>query len=230
MKTLGIVGGLGPESTVDYYRSIIAGYRESIADKSYPSLIIISLDVAHGIRLLEEKAFPELTTYLADAFDVLARAGADFGLMAANTPHIVFDGVARRSRIPLLSIIDATADAARAAGWTRLALLGTGFTMRGGFYQPAFERAGIQLVVPNQDEQAFIHEKYLGELLNGVFLDPTRSRIIEIIQAITQRDHIQGVILAGTELPLLLRGSDVGVPLLDTAEIHVRAAVARLLA
>jgi aspartate racemase len=134
MKTAGMIGGLGPESTVDYYRLIIARYRARKPDGGYPHLIVNSLDVDHGIALLNSARLGDLTDYLTAGVELLARAGAHFGFMAANTPHIVFEEVQRRSQIPLLSIVRAASAHARALGLKRLALFGTGFTMRGSFY------------------------------------------------------------------------------------------------
>ncbi len=230
MKTLGIVGGLGPESTIDYYRFILAGYRER-RPASSPAILINSLDVDYGIALLDGNRITELEDYLVASVERLARAGADFALMAANTPHLVFDPVQRRSPIPLLSIVEATRDEAQRLGLTRLALLGTGFTMRGRFYPEVFARAGIELVVPSQEEQTFIHDKYINELLKNIFLPATRDALLAILQAIKKRERIEGVILAGTELPLILRevADRVGLPLLDTTKIHVERAVSELL-
>ncbi len=230
MKTLGIVGGLGPESTIEYYRFILAGYREKRPGTS-PAIFINSLDVDYGISLLDANKLDELTRYLATGFDHLARAGADFGLMAANTPHIVFDQVQRRSPIPLLSIVEATCEEVKRRGLRRVALLGTGFTMRGRFYPDVFTRAGIDLVVPTEQERALIHDKYINELLKNIFLPETREKIFAIIEEMKQGDGIEAVVLAGTELPLILREveSRAGIPFLDTTKIHVDAAVRELL-
>ncbi len=231
MKTLGIIGGLGPESTIEYYRFILAAYRERKGDGSSPAIIIYSLDVQRGIAMLDADQFQELTDYLVTGVENLARAGSDFALMAANTPHIVFDDVQRRSPIPLLSIVEAARDEARRLGLTRLGLLGTGFTMRGRFYPEVFSRAGLELMVPSEPERAFIHDKYIHELLENVFLPATRDKLLEIIEKMKERDHIQGLILAGTELPLILRevADRAGIPFLDTTKIHVDRAVAELL-
>lgn len=182
MKTLGMVGGLGPESTVDYYRSIITSYRERKGDGSYPAILINSLDLQKGLQLVEANALIELAEYLLAAVRKLASAGADFGLFAANTPHIVFDAVRRESPIPLLSVVEATCEAAQAAGFRKLGLLGTRFTMGARFYHDVFARAGMTLLVPAEDEQAYIHERYLGELVNGVFRSETREQLLEIVQ------------------------------------------------
>ena len=225
MKRLGIIGGIGPESPVVYYRSILAAGREWLGGAP-PPVLINSIDVQMVLRLAEDDPVPGLRDYLLSELGVLARAGASLALIAANTPHIVFDEVRQCSPIELVSIVEATMDAARARGLRRLALFGTKFTMQGRFYPDVFSRSGIELVPPREDEQAFIHDKYVGELLKNTFLPTTRERIVEIVQALKYRDEIDGVILAGTELPLLLTDDSVcGIPLLDTSQIHVFAAV-----
>lgn len=230
MPTLGIVGGLGPESTIDYYRSIIAGYRAKKPDGGYPHIILNSLDVDKGIALLNADRLGDLAGYLAAGVETLARAGADFGVMAANTPHIVFDQVRRQSGIPLLSIIRATTDHAKTLGLKRLGLFGTGFTMRASFYPDKFQRAGMALVRPKESEMEFIHRKYIDELLKNRFLPETGAQILAIAQRMKNEDGIEALVLAGTELPLLLRELDhPGIEFLDTTMIHVDAIVARLL-
>ncbi len=230
MRTAGIIGGLGPESTIDYYRSIIARYRARKPSAGNPHIIINSLDVDHGLALLNAGRLAELADYIATGIAALVRAGADFGLIAANTPHLVFDEVQRRSAIPLLSIVRATADHAEARGLKKLGLFGTGFTMRASFYPEEFERAGMVLVPPTEPEKELIHQKYIGELLNNQFLPETRTQILNIAQRMKNEDGIEALILAGTELPLLLRESTpAGMELLDTTIIHVEAVVEKLL-
>ena len=229
MKTLGIIGGLGPESTIDYYTLIVAAYREQ-TNGGYPAIIINSVDLNKARDLVTANALAELSEYLVAEVQRLARAGADFGLISANTPHIVFDEVRRQVSIPLLSIVEATCEAVRALGMKRVGLLGTRFTMQGRFFPDVFTKAGIALAVPREDEQAYIHEKYLGELVNGVFLPETRERIREIIHRLKRSDGIEAVILGGTELPLLLRDASAqDIPFLDTTQIHVKAAVTEML-
>jgi aspartate racemase len=226
MKTLGIIGGLGPESTIDYYRFILDGYRLRVTDGSAPHLIIDSLDVNRGIGMLEADDLVGLTDYLSASLERLARAGAEIGLIAANTPHLVFDALADRTPIPMLSIVQATCDHARSLGLKRLGLLGTGFTMRARFYPDTFARVGLELIVPNENERALIHDKYIHELLENQFLPASGAAIIDIIERMRKEDHVEAIILAGTELPLLLRGADPeGLPFLDTTLIHVAAAL-----
>ncbi|HXZ80951.1 MAG TPA: amino acid racemase [Terriglobales bacterium] len=229
MRTLGMIGGLGPESTIDYYRFILARYRERKPDSGYPHVIINSLDVDKGIALLDAGQLEELVEYLATGIEVLVRAGAEFGCIAANSPHLVFDEAQRRSAIPLLSIVRATADHARSLGLKKVGLFGTGFTMRANFYPEEFRRAGIAMVRPKEGEQEFIHRKYIGELLKNKFLPETRTEIVRIAQRMVNEDGIEAVVLAGTELPLLLRDAGLGLKILDTTVIHVEAIVDELL-
>jgi aspartate racemase len=230
MKTLGIIGGLGPESTVDYYQRIVALYRERTGDGSYPEFIINSVDLKKGLDFMDANDLTGMADYLLQGVGKLARAGADFGLISANTPHIVFEEVASKSPIPLISIVEATCAAAKARKLTRLALLGTRYTMQGTFYSKVFTREGIELVVPDTKDQEYIHDKYLNELVPGRFLAETRAGLLAIVDRLKAKSDIDGVILAGTELPLILRDADhKGIPLLDTTKIHCQAAVAEML-
>jgi aspartate racemase len=259
MKTLGMIGGVGPESTIDYYKNIIALYRERQRDGSYPQFVINSIDLKKGIDFMNANDLAAMAGYLLDEITKLAHAGADFGLIAANTPHIVFDDVAPKSPIPLISIVEATCAYAKARRMRRLALFGTRYTMQGDFYQKVFTREGLELIVPESKDQDYIHEKYFSELVPGNFLPETRAELLAIIDRMKAKIDppsrgygvasppspnaspvedsprrawtygaagIDGVILAGTELPLLLRGeSHNGVSLLDTGKIHCQAAV-----
>ena len=230
MKTLGIIGGIAPGSTVDYYRQIIAAYREQRPDGSYPQLIINSIDLTKMLSFVYANELEKLADYLSAEIQKLVGAGADLGLMASNTPHIVFPQLSAGSPIPLISIVESTCDAAKQMGLERLGLLGNRFIMQGRFYPEVFSKAGIVLVVPRADEQEYIHEKYMGELVKENFLAETRERILAIIQRMKDEDGIEGAILGGTELPLLLRNSSAaGVPFLNTTQIHVQAGVKRLL-
>jgi aspartate racemase len=230
MRTIGMIGGLGPESTIDYYRSIIARYRARRPDAGYPHMVINSLDVDKGITMLDAGRLDELADYLATGLELLVRAGADLGFIAANTPHLVFDEVQQLSAIPLLSIVRATSDHARALGLKKVGLFGTGFTMRASFYPKEFRQAGIALVLPKESEQEFIHRKYIGELLKNQFLPETRTEILRIARRMKAEDGVEALVLAGTELPLLLRDSgETGIEFLDTTMIHVEAIVDALL-
>jgi len=230
MKTLGIIGGIGPESTIDYYRLLLAAYRERTRDGSAPAILINSIDMDRMLGMIAAGEVEKMTQYLVSEVLKLARAGADFALMAANTPHIAFTEISRQSPIPMISIVEAACQAAKALRLKRLGLFGTRFTMQGNFFPEIFSREGIELVVPNEQEQSFIHEKYMNEFGKGVFLPETRIGLLEIAERLKKQNGIDGLILAGTELPLILRDAPaLGIPVLDTTKIHVQAAVTRLL-
>ncbi len=227
MTRVGIVGGLGPESTIDYYRRILEAW-ERDDPSTAPSIVIDSLDVRLALRLVE-KDRPALTEYLLASLRRLAGAGVDFAAMTANTPHIVFDDLAARSPVPLLSIVEVCAQEARHRNLARLALLGTRFTMEASFYPVVCARYGIVVVPPDDADRAWVHERYVGELLKGEFRDDTRRQFISLVRRLRAEESIDGVILGGTELPLLLTTQVIAdIPALDTTSLHVAAIVKRL--
>jgi aspartate racemase len=171
-----------------------------------------------------------VTDYLLAGVQKLADAGADFGALTANTPHLVFDELNRRSPIPLISIVETACESARAMGLKHLGLLGTRPTMQGRFYPDVFNREGIALSVPPPDEQTYIHDKYMSELIHGIVLPETHERLLQIVDQLRDLHRIDGLILGGTELPLILReASHNGIPFLDTTKLHVERIVVRLL-
>jgi aspartate racemase len=230
MKTLGIIGGIGPGSTIDYYQTIIELYRARISDRSYPAILINSIDVQRVLATVGAGELRALTDWLVAELEKLARAGADFAIMASNTPHLVFGDIARRSPLPLISIVEATSEVAKARGLQRLALFGTRFTMQGTSYRDVFSRHEIAVVVPEPADVDYIHEKYMNELVDGIFLPETRAGLLAVVDRMAKRNQIDGVILGGTELPLILREpSHNGIPFLNTTRIHCEAAVERML-
>ena len=230
MKTLGIIGGLGPESTLDYYQRIIALFRERTGNRHYPEFVVVNVDLRKGLDFMDANDLSGMANYLLEGIDKLARAGADFGIISANTPHIVFDEVASQSPIPLISIVEATCAAAKARELKRVSLFGTRYTMQASFYPKVFSREGIELLVPEPNDQNWIHDKYFSELVPGIFLPETRAGLIAIVDRIKAKSDIDGVILAGTELPLILCDPHHnGIPFLDTTKIHVETAVDEML-
>jgi aspartate racemase len=228
MKRLGIVGGIAPESTVEYYRLIVNGYRARRPDGSYPPVVISSIDMQRMLGHVSAGEREELVAYLLAEVWRLADADCDFALLASNTPHVVFEELEQRSPIPLLSIVRAACEAAR--GLKRVGLLGTRFTMAGGFYQGVFARAGIEVVTPGADDMNYVHEKYMSELVAARFLPETREGLLDVIGRLREGEGVEGVVLGGTELPLILRDAEArGVPLLDTTRIHAERAVEEML-
>jgi aspartate racemase len=231
VKTLGIIGGIGPGSTIDYYQTIIELYRARKNDGSYPPILINSIDLQRVLATVGAGELRVLVDWLLIELGKLAQAGADFAIMASNTPHLVFNEIAAKSPLPLISIVEKTCEAAKARGLKRLALFGTRFTMQGTSYRDVFSKDDITVVVPQPADLDYIHEKYMGELVDGIFLPETRAGLLAVVDRMAQRDNIDGVILGGTELPLLLRESAHNeIPFLNTTRIHCEAAVDRMFA
>jgi aspartate racemase len=229
VKILGLIGGTGPESTIDYYRLLIAKYREQ-ADGNSPPLIINSVNLKLMIDWMGAGELGKVADYLTAEIDKLQKAGADIGALTANTAHIVFDELQTRCALPLVSIVEATCERVQQLGLQTVGLIGTRYTMEAPFYPAVFSRRNVRLVVPTPEEQTYIHQIYFNELLKDKFLPETRTKLLAIADEMKARDGIQGLILGGTELPLLLRAEEHNdLPLLDTTRIHVDRLIAEML-
>ncbi len=229
MKTVGIIGGIGPESTIEYYRLIISSYLENEKQGNYPQIIINSINMKKMLDLIGQNNLAEVTDYLVAEVHKLAKAGADFALLASNTPHIVFDQINRASPLPLISIVEATCEKVINIGLKRVGLFGTKFTMQNRFYNQIFSVNDISVIVPNEKEQNYIHDKYMGELIKGIIRDKTKNELLKIANNLKNTNEIQGLILGGTELPLILKETDATeIPFFDTAKIHVESIIKRL--
>jgi aspartate racemase len=229
VRRLGIIGGIAPPSTIDYYRQLTTRYEQRSPDGSYPQIILNSIDGRRFFVVLEAGDRPTMIEVLLAELDRLARASADIAIFASNTPHLVFDEVAASSPLPLISIVEEVAKVAAAAGYQRVGLLGARFTMEAAFYPRVFERHGIEVVVPTPSDRAYVHERYFAELVEGRFLEETRAGVIDVVARLVAAEEIESVILGGTELPLLLRDAEAAVPMLDATSIHVDAVIERLL-
>ncbi len=230
MKTIGIVGGIGPESTIQYYRLMVESYREITQDGTYPPILINSIDMKKMLDLIDKNEFSNVTDYLVEEVQKLANGGADFAFLASNTPHIVFNEMQRLSPIPLINIVNAARDAVDALGLKKVGLFGTRFTMLGNFYSDNFSKSKIEVISPDKNEQTYIHDIYMNELVKGIFHDQTRERLLEIVESLQQKHNIEGVILGGTELPLILTEATWnGIPLFDTTKIHTEKAIEKML-
>lgn len=229
MKKLGLIGGMGPESTIPYYHDIVYGVQEAIGEQAFPELTIESVNVFKVLELCKEQKYDELTKYLMRAIDNLAKSGADFAALSANTPHIVFDRLKEQSPIPLISIVEATCEEAKRRGLKKIGLLGTIFTMTGEFFRFPFVQNGIEVIVPTESEMELINEKISAELELGIVKDETLTAFQQIIARMRDEDGIEAIVLGCTELPLLLNDEVSPVPCLDTMQIHIQEIVKTIL-
>ena len=229
MKKLGLIGGMGPESTIPYYHDIVYGVQEALGKSVFPELTIESVNVFKVLGLCKEQKYDELTKYLTNAIHNLAKSGADFAALSANTPHIVFDRLKEQSPIPLISIVEANCEEAKRRGLKKIGLLGTIFTMTGEFFKAPFIEKGIEVIVPTESEMELINEKISAELELGIVKDETLTAFQQIIARMRDEDGIEAIVLGCTELPLLLNDEVSPVPCLDTMQIHIQEIVKTIL-
>ena len=230
MKKVGIIGGIGPASTMDYYSGIIRGVRELTKSEEYPRLIIDSVNMTEMIGYVAGSQWDKLIALLLASIDHLVAAGANFAAIASNTPHLVFDEVQAKSKLPLISIVEETCRYAKRIGCGRAAVLGTLFTMRSRLYSEAFERYGIRAFVPEDRVQKEVYGIIFPNLENGIVLAEDKGRLLDISRNLISAVNADALVLGCTELPLAIKPSDLEITLLDTARIHIEAIVKEILA
>ena len=224
MKTIGLIGGMSWESTVPYYRTINRVIGERLGGLHSAKIALYSVDFHEIEQLQHASRWTESGEILADAARAVRRAGADVLVLCTNTMHKVAAQVEAGVDIPLLHIADATAERVKAAGLTRIGLLGTRFTMEEDFYRGRLEsRHGLSVVTPPADQRALVHGVIYDELCLGNVRDKSRGAFQQVVRDLVARE-VQGVILGCTEIGLLLHPGDASVPLFDTATIHAEAA------
>ena len=230
MKVIGLIGGMSWNSSAIYYRVINELVNEKLGGLHSARIILYSLDF-DDIELAQRQGrWDDATSILGEAGNALKCAGADFLVMCTNTMHKVADAVAERAGLPLLHIADVTGNAITEQGITVVGLLGTRFVMDEQFYRERLrERFGIKVLVPREEEQTIIHQIIYAELCQGIIKDSSRHACVEIIAGLTKKGA-EGIVLGCTELPLLIKPSDVKVPLFDTTRLHATAAVKMALA
>lgn len=220
-KTIGIVGGMSPESTVVYYQTIVRRHFAERGDHAYPRIILASVSFGRYIDMQHAGNWAGVAEGLAGEFRAIAAAGADFALLAANTMHKVLPSIT--SPIPILTVFDVVARAARARKVTTLGLTGTRFTMSDGFYARALTERGLRTVLPTPADQDELHRIIYEELIRGRLLPASRARVTSIAQDLASRGA-EAVILGCTELELLMEGAETAVPSLPTAALHANLA------
>jgi len=224
MKTIGIIGGLGPEATTDYYKEIIKSFNEmnSNASLNYPEIIIYSVNMGKFIEHIQKAEYTMATEYISSCINRLANAGADFAAISANTPHMLFNEIQGKSNIPLISIVAATKNEAQKLQLKKAGLIGTKFTMNSSFFKDVFQPSGIDIIVPSNFDIETINEKLFTELELGIYKPETQTLLLEIVQQMINRDKIDSLILGCTEFPIMFTNNQyLVIPFLNTTRIHV---------
>ena len=224
MKTLGIIGGMSPESTVLYYQIINREVNRRLGGNNSANIVMHSVNFAEIVALQAQGNWQQAGVLLADSAQKLAQMGAEGLVLATNTMHKVADVIQAAVEIPLLHVVDATAAAIHAQGLDKVGLLGTRFTMSDGFYTQRMREFGIATVLPNEAQQAEIHRVIFEELCCNRFTDTAKRYYQQVVEDL-QAQGAQGVILGCTEIGLLLQAQDCALPVWDSAVIHAMAAV-----
>jgi len=223
-KKIGILGGVSPESTKIYYEYITREYVRRYGDFSYPEIVIYSVNFQEFMDLSRHERWDLIADKMVVIFEKLKKAGADVGLIAANTLHIVFEEVQEKSPIPLVSIIEATAEAITLKGVKTVGLLGTLFTMSKDFYKKGLGTKGIEALVPDEKDQQLVSRVIYEELTRGIVKPESRVEYVNIVEKLKARGA-EGIVLGCTEIPLLIEEKDCDVRLFNTALIHAEKAL-----
>ncbi len=226
MKKIALVGGLGPEGTLDYYRAIIDAFKDDYEEFGYPEIVIESLNMKPMLALAEAGDWGEISEIIAAKFEDMRHAGAEVGAIAANTPHKAFASIQNATLLPLISIVTATRQAVAERGIRKAVLLGTAFTMESDFYFEEFSKADIELVVPEPADREYMHEKLFSEIEHGIAKPDTRQGFLDIIERTLTDSGADGIVSACTEFPLVFNADDFAVEFFDTAAIHIASIVA----
>jgi aspartate racemase len=224
MKTIGILGGMSPESTVAYYEYLTRTYTERYGDYGYPPIVIYSVSFQPYVDWPAAGRWDLVAEGLGAAAEKLEAAGADFILIATNTMHRVLDEVQARVTVPLLSLLEVVGEAVEERGWQRVGLLGTRFTMESDLYTRPLGERGIEVLVPDSEARSEVDRVIYEELVAGEINPASRARFKEIVVSLEQAGA-EGVILGCTEIPLLLRPQESALPLVDTTRVHAEAAL-----
>jgi len=230
MKKFGLIGGIGPESTVEYYLQIVKRYRELTGSKSYPDFLIKSVNMSQILTYVSHGNHKDLVSFLKDKIIEIEKTNIDFTAIASNTPHIVFEALQKEVAIPLISIVEETCKKTKSYKLKKVALLGTFSTMTAGFYQNKAKEYGIEVITPSESQMNYVHDKYINELLFRDIKPETKKGLLQIVNDLQEHEGIEGLILGGTELPLILDQDDFrGIKVIDTTKVHVEAIVNMML-
>ncbi|MDE2120765.1 MAG: aspartate/glutamate racemase family protein [Betaproteobacteria bacterium] len=225
MKTIGLIGGMSWESSAEYYRRINTGVRERLGSLRSAQIVLHSIDFGPIEQAQREARWDDAGIVLADSARRLQAAGADCVMLATNTMHMVADSIQAATDLPFLHIADPVGRAASAAGWQRVGLLGTAFTMEQPFLvERLAQRHGLQVLVPPPPERALVHRVIYEELCAGILRGPSRQAYVEVLHGLAAAGA-EAVVLGCTEIGLLIRDEHSPVPLLDTTALHAQAAV-----
>jgi len=229
MKIIGIIGGIGPESTAEYYKRIINGYRKFSNTENYPQLYINSINMTEMLEYVSNNDYKKLINMLVTEIEKLGKIGADYIAIASNTPHCVINEVVEKVNIPIISIVDETCKYIKNKKLEKVLLTGTIFTMEKNFYKKTLEDLKIECIVPNDNEKKIIQNIIFPNLENGIIIEKDKQLFKDICNKIIKDKKIDGIILGCTELPLMIKENDFDISVLDTMEVHIKSILDKII-
>lgn len=229
MKKAGIIGGLGPVSTLEYYKGIIDGYRAIAGLDCYPHIVINSINMTELLDHVSCGNIDALVDLIVQSVEDLAKAGADFAAIASNTPHIAINEIVKKAVLPIISIVDVNCEYAKDKGYKNIAVIGTKFTMKSGLYSKPMQLKGINAFVPDAEDIETIQHLIFPDLENGIVNTEDKKQMIMISEKYIRKHGCDALLLGCTEIPLMIKENDISVPVINTMQVHIDAIIKELL-
>ncbi len=221
MKKIGLVGGIGPASTVEYYLGIIKKCRIEQRGNIYPEIVIDSVNMLQHDKALAENDYDKLAQYLLRSLSNLKAAGAELAAITANTEHIVWNMVHSKFPLPVISIVEATIREIKRKGFKNVLVFGTMFTLKSRLYENALNKQGITAIIPSGNDISTIDSLIYPNMENGIIIPADKQKLVKMAEKYISEKNADSILLGCTELPLAITYCDVSVPILNTTEIHI---------
>ena len=223
MKKIGLMGGLGPASTVEYYLNLVKLCQKNLGEDVYPRIVIDSVDMGLHTEYFNRQDYQTIGDFIYESLVSLKKAGAELAAITANTEHIAWDYVKDRLPLPTISIVDTAIDEIKRKGYKKVLVFATVWTLQSGLYEKAILEAGLSPVVPSKEDQIILGNLIYPNLENGIVIPEDKEKMIALAEKYIQENEADALLLGCTEIPLMIKDGDVSVPLIDTTKLHIQA-------
>lgn len=223
MKKIGLMGGLGPASTVEYYLELVRLCQKNWGEEAYPRIVIDSVDLGVHTEYFNRQDYQTIGDFIYESLTALKNAGAELAAITANTEHIAWDYVKDRLPLPTISIVDTAVDEIKRKGYKKVLVFATVWTLKSGLYEKAILEAGLTPVIPNKEDQIILGDLIYPNLENGIVIPEDKEKMIALAEKYIQENEADALLLGCTEIPLMIKAGDVSVPIIDTTKLHIQA-------